>query len=489
MNIDNHSSTLKQKEENEISEGFEQALKVFKEASQRVPAYKDFLQKNKVDPGKISTQSDFSKFVPPVTKENYLRKYPLPDLMIDGSLFGNNLISVSSGSSGKPFMWFRGEEQRKEAAKIYKDLYINSFNVDKRSTIIIVCFAMGTWVAGTYTTLGSIDASLPGNININVATPGIEKDDAVNVVKEIGHLYEQIIIAGYPPFVKDVIDLGKSEGIDWSNYLVKLSLAGESVSEEWRDSVIGELGGRIKPTETANVYGTADAGIVGFETPMSIAFRRHINSKGMSSKVFDNDILPTFVQFSPSQRFFEQVNGELHFTAASGIPLLRYNIKDVGGVLSVSEVIGRLGLSSSELDSLRALNGTYQLNHFVYIHGRKDFAVSFYALLIYPENIKSALQANTIKDIVSGKFSMHVGHDDNLSQSLEIIVELLPESERNFRNEKLIQEAIIKGLVRNNAEYRKLHKTLRRRSEPSIVLKEFGDKEHFSWTNKQKWVV
>ena len=59
-------------------------LKLFHEAARRVPAYKDFLKKNKVNPAKIKTFKDF-QFVPPISKKNYLRQYPLEKLVWDAT--------------------------------------------------------------------------------------------------------------------------------------------------------------------------------------------------------------------------------------------------------------------------------------------------------------------------------------------------------------------------------------------------------------------
>lgn len=66
-----------------IREGERRALKLFHLAARRVPAYKDFLRKNRVAPDKIKTYKDF-QLVPTVSKKNYLREYPLEKLCWDG---------------------------------------------------------------------------------------------------------------------------------------------------------------------------------------------------------------------------------------------------------------------------------------------------------------------------------------------------------------------------------------------------------------------
>src|SRR5687768_17248694 len=54
--------------------GIERALQLFHAASERVPAYKDFLKKNHINPSLIQTAEDF-KQVPTVNKNNYLKIY------------------------------------------------------------------------------------------------------------------------------------------------------------------------------------------------------------------------------------------------------------------------------------------------------------------------------------------------------------------------------------------------------------------------------
>ena len=52
------------------------AVALFKNVSKNVPAYKDFLKKNKVKTEKIKSFKDFH-FIPPVSKKTYLLEYPI----------------------------------------------------------------------------------------------------------------------------------------------------------------------------------------------------------------------------------------------------------------------------------------------------------------------------------------------------------------------------------------------------------------------------
>ena len=51
-------------------------------------------------------------------------------------------------------------------------------------------------------------------------------------------------------------------------------MAGENISEPWRDYILKRIGKEGRAEETCLIYGTADAGIMGHETPTTIAVRR-----------------------------------------------------------------------------------------------------------------------------------------------------------------------------------------------------------------------
>ncbi len=88
--------------------GEKMALDLFKKCAARVPAYKDFLARNGVDPAGIMTMDDFSR-LPITSKSNYIKQYPLEQLCLDGKIASSYLISSSSGSTGQPTYWPRSE--------------------------------------------------------------------------------------------------------------------------------------------------------------------------------------------------------------------------------------------------------------------------------------------------------------------------------------------------------------------------------------------
>ncbi|HSX44186.1 MAG TPA: hypothetical protein VLE69_02720 [Candidatus Saccharimonadales bacterium] len=462
-------------------------LQLFRQAANRIPAYKDFLHKESIDPSKINTLEDF-KQVTPVDKKNYLTKYPLKDLCWDGNLFDNRIISVSSGSTGEPFFWPRGDTQEQEGAWIHEQMYRDIFDIGNKSTLVVICFSMGTWIAGSFTTACTIEVANKG-YKINVITPGLEKEEIIKAVKRLSPLYEQTVIAGYPPFVKDVIDEGYREGIKWKKFKTRFLWAGEAFSEEWRDYVLRLVGSRDPFFDSVNIYGTADASILGHETPVSILLRRLYNRrKTISEQLFGTPILPAIVQYYPQNRYFEAINNELVFSANAGIPLLRYNIHDSGGIIAYEDMIKPVKAQFyKELDKHHINKVTWQLP-FIYLNGRKDFTVTIYAVNIYPENIKAALVDPKMRSWVTGRFTMATKYHSDMDQYFEINIEVAKGVNIEDDYENLAKKTIMKKLMTLNAEFHKLNSAIGKKSEPVIHLIPYGDERYFKNGVKHRWV-
>jgi phenylacetate-coenzyme A ligase PaaK-like adenylate-forming protein len=83
-----------------------QSLGLFKFASKNVPAYKDFLKKENINPELIKGWKDFQK-LPPVNKKNYLRKYQLQNISVEGTFRKPLIFTSTSGSTGESFCFSR----------------------------------------------------------------------------------------------------------------------------------------------------------------------------------------------------------------------------------------------------------------------------------------------------------------------------------------------------------------------------------------------
>ncbi len=457
----------------------ETVLALFRAVVATVPAYRAFLAEQGIPPDTVRTFADFQR-LPLLTKENYLKRHPLPALCREGRLDSCDLIAVSSGSTGEPTLWPRFVTDELPIATRFEQVFHDSFHADTHRTLAVVCFPLGTWVGGIYTANCCRHLAVKG-YPITVVTPGNNKEEILRVVQALGPAFEQTVLLGYPPFLKDVIDTGRARGVAWDRYRIKLVLAGEVFSEEWR-SFVGERVGAVNPCyDSASLYGTADAGVLGNETPLSICIRRFLaQHPQVAYELFGESRLPTLVQYDPHSRFFETHAGTLLFSGDNGIPLVRYHISDTGGVISYDRMLAFLSEQgfdpAAELKRHGGEHGIRPLP-FVYVFGRSHFTVSFFGANIYPENVTVGLEQPVIQEWVTGKFVLQTTEDADRNRVLSVVVELAPGVEDSEEKRQAIAASLESHLLRLNSEF--AHYVPAEYRTPHVRLTPNGDPEYF----------
>jgi phenylacetate-CoA ligase len=454
------------------------AITLFQDVAANVPAYKAFLAEGGIDPATIKTLADWQQ-LPTVTKENYISRYPLTDLCRHGLLETCDMIAASSGSTGKPTFWPRFFSDELQIATRFEQIFHDNFYADTRLTLAVICFTLGTWVGGMFTTNCCRYLASKG-YPITVITPGNHKEDILRVVQELGGNFQQVVLLGYPLFLKDVIDTGLSQGVQWEKYQVKLVMAGEVFSEEWRSLVCERLGTQSY-YDLASIYGTADAGVLANETPLSICIRQFLATTPDAARtLFGESRLPTLLQYDPTQRFFEVVDGTLLFSGDNGVPLIRYNILDHGGLIdyeSMIEFLAQWGFNPvAELNQNPPARGIHKLP-FVYVFGRSNFTVSYFGANIYPENVMVGLEQPVIREWVTGKFVLQVQEDADHNRFLSVVVELAPGVEGSEDQGETIAVSILTQLLRLNGEF--ANYVPPEYQLPRVVLAATGDAEYF----------
>lgn len=476
-----------------LRRGEKRVIQLFKDMSVRVPAYKDFLKKNHLDPDKINSVGDL-KQVPSIDKYNYLREYPLEALCWDGEFKNKQwTIATTSGSTGEPFYFPREKDQDWQYAAM-AELYLRcNFEIHKKSTLYIIAFPMGPWIGGVFTYQAIKYVAERGNYPLSVITTGINKKDVINAVRNLGDHFDQIIIGSYGPFLKDIVDDGINSGLDWKKYNLGFIFSAEVFTESFRDYIQEKTGFKNIYTSTLNHYGTVDLGTMAYETPVSILGRRSALLKEPLYKSLFGDItkLPTFAQYFPDQFYFEEEDGDLFCSAYSGLPLVRYDLKDHGGVKlfsQVNDIFSKNVVQLSQETQKAGIEKTVWKLPFVYVYERSDFSVSFYAFQIYPETIRKALSHKQLEKNVTGKFTLLVKFDEKQNQFLEVNVELKAHIKSSIDLQKNIQKIIVDQLAQDSSEYRKTLHEIPDRVIPQIIFWDYEDPTYFKPGIKQKWV-
>ena len=456
----------------------EHNLALFHRCVSEVPAYRKFLEAQNVNPTNITTYRTFCA-LPLMDKASYIYAYPLAERCLGGSLKSSDRVAVSSGSTGQPTFWPRSIADELDVAVRFEQVFKDSFHAHERTTLTVVCFALGNWVGGLYTTSCCWHLTSKG-YPLMVATPGNNKAEIFRVIQALAPHFEQTVLLGYPPFVKDVIDSGIAEGIDWATYKPKLVFAGEVFSEEWRSLVLKRIGSTSPCYDSASLYGTADGGVLGNETPLSIAIRRWFSVHPKAARsLFGESRLPTLVQYDPASRFFELHDNTLVVSGENSVPLLRYHIADKGGLVSFEDMWAFLNNHGVHSLAELGLDNSSQTRSlpFVFVFGRADFTVSYYGANIYPENVTVGLEQPEFTSWISGKFVLETRETDNSDKYLHIAVELLPAIQTTIKLSEKIAESVKTQLLRLNSEF--ANYTPAERQLPQITLYSFADSDYF----------
>lgn len=473
--------------------GARRALSLFHEMAARVPAYKDFLASQGFDPRTVKATSDFHT-IPSIDKDNYLRRYPHEMLCWDGAFArGQWVISSTSGTTGEPFYFPREASQDAQYA-LMAELYLrDNFQIHKKSTLYIVAFPMGAWIGGLFTYEALRRVASSGAYDLSIITPGIHKKEVINAVRKLGDKYDQVIIGAYAPFLRDIIDDGKAEGLDWTAYNLGFVFSAEAFSETFREYIIREIQPSQPLRSTLNHYGTVDLGTMAHETPESILVRRTLVERDMLSCLLpESRRQPTLAQYNPELFFFEQVGRNVYCSAYSGIPLVRYDLKDYGGVISRRHVHDTLRNQGVDIDALAAqhdITDTQVHLPYVYVYERDDLSVSYYGFLLYPDMIRSGLEQELLSQVVTGKFSMEVQYDAGGRQVLQVHVELKQARLPSKETEKDVQKILHETLCHHSSEYRETYRVVGDALQPIVDLREYGDPEYFKTGTKQRWTI
>lgn len=454
-------------------------IAVFHKVVRNVPSYKKFLKENGVHYNSIRAIEDFKK-LPIIDKKNYIEKYSLEDRCWGGKITDKYSIERSSGYSGKPTYWPRAAFEDREFEGYATYGLVDTYNIDKKSTLIIVTWGMGSWVTGEkFARFARRIASRRG-YPASVISPGGNIEEILEIINNLGPQFNQVLLAGYPPFLKTLVDEGEKKGIDWKKIRVHILSGGEGFSETWREYVAQKLGSQPFSSigsRNFSAYGSADAGIGGgHETPFSILVRRlAMKDRNLAKELFGNgDVLPMVFQYNPTSHYIEEINGELVFTTLSGMPIVRYNLHDNGGIRPFQTVVRILEKYGHDYQKLLNESGwpIHDITKlpFSFVFGRSDGTVILDGANIYIENIKHILYLPVFAEKITGNFIMEKITDNEMNPRIKLIIQVKSNVQTSEELENDYSNRIMTELAKNNNEYEFKYNNHRKIAIPIVKL-------------------
>ena len=325
-----------------LRRGEQNVLRAFRRAASRVPAYREILAEQGVNPRDVRSIAEFRLLCPILNKNNTFARFPLKELCVASVLDGLAGVLTSSGHGARFGYGLSTRAQARHASDAI-DLGLEyAFQVDSKKTLLINCLPMGVRFSSN---------------SVTVAETSVREDMAVALATEIGRFFEQIIFVGDPLFLKLLTDYARDHGIDWKKHRVHLIIGEETFGEHFRDYLAEHFhldaddpaGGLI-----GSSMGVGELGLnLFYETPQTIGLRRlaHANSEffealfGLSPETAP---LPMLFVYNPLRCHVETVDaddaeyGELTVSMLdleAALPLLRYQTGDVARLLSPQEIV------------------------------------------------------------------------------------------------------------------------------------------------------
>jgi len=412
-----------------VAYGEKALIKAFHRVAQKVPAYKKLLQERGIDPRNVTSVETFKQLVPVITKEDIFPNNDVSDLCIDGRLDRMKNPMSSSGFSGVFSFGINTEQNLRNAEKSIDTALDYTFNISKRKTFIINCVPMGV----------KIPTSLP------VADTSVRSDMALAIYKKFRDKFEQTIFVSDPHFLKKLLEDGIEQGMDWKTENVHLisgedwfpesfrSYLGYILGTDWNDPRRGLIGATM---------GIAELDLNLFhESVHTIRIRRAAQEdSALRHALFGEgvEICPILFHYYPHRVFLEAISegnetSELIFSMLSEsllIPLIRYNSKDVGTILSFNRV-----KEIFEHHNRKELVPELKLP-LVAVGGRRKRCITFDGYALYPEEVKQGLYSDMqAASVATGCFKLSLVENRflielQLREGTEISIEL----ETLFRN-------------------------------------------------------
>jgi phenylacetate-CoA ligase len=421
-------------------------------AFQHIPAYRGFLAEHGIN----NSNFDFEQ-LPLTDKQNYFSSWPYSKLIPKDHF--NEILYVlrSSGSSGRPFYWPQLKSQYRNYDSQLERLLIHLLDVNKKKTLCIVGLALGSWIGGELVSWVLKNISLRAKYPLTVFSPGNQHEEILDMIKEAGSLPDQILIFLCPSAISQLFALAKHKKITLPYKKLRFGMIGEPFSEEFRRNITDYCHMAFPEIIMASIYGAADTGMIGVETKFSIALRHLLDADSKVREALEiGRPLPNLYHITARDTYIESIGKELVFTRWQGVPLMRYNLHDEGGIFcwnKIKDALRRLKLSEENEKIKSMILNNYFLPDLIAIHGRTDGMIILCGTNITESMLLLAMEDPELKKTCSGAFKVRLAVEPDGRQILCWDIELSPGTHASAGLEDSIYRTLVERLGHVQPEF------------------------------------
>ncbi|MAJ29258.1 hypothetical protein CBD41_07540 [bacterium TMED181] len=400
------------------------ALSVARRASEKVVAYRQFLETH----DQPSLTSDLWSSIPTVDKSNYLLKHPFDDLLADDFSEAFTIFS-SSGSSGRPFYWPQLKGHQSESAGRLLQFLEQTYRINEHSTMAIVGLALGSWIGGEHFSWALKSLAVQTPYPFAVFTPGSQHDEIIQMIKSAGRFVDRILLVLCPSAIGHLRLRADQLGMSLPHEKLRYLVIGEPFPEAVRQELQQLSNAPQEEPVMLSVFGSADTGVLGFESPASALIRGICHQdRNLAQQLGFSSGIPHLFHHADPSAFMETIDGELCVTRWQGIPLVRYNLHDSAQILSWQGIIEVLRENQHPAgEALAPTIGT--LPDIVAVMGRSDSCLTLTGTNITESMLDEAIRSPKLSEWLSGNYRAEVvlsNGRQRLQLQLESKTEVIP---------------------------------------------------------------
>lgn len=429
------------------------ASKIASRAIHEVKAYQQVIEQTGIPPSAPFEQ------LPILDKESHMKRHALVDLL--GADFKDTFtVFKSAGTSGHAFYWPQLRQSYAGSTSRMRALLESLFGIQHQNTMAVVGLALGSWIGGDVLSWSLKDVAMSTPYPFAVFSPGNKHDEIIAILHEAASLVDQFLLICCPSAIGHLILRAEQTGKPLPLAKMRYLVIGEPFPEQLRSDIEAQANVAPPGVVIASVYGSADTGVLGFESEASILVRKMCHADPDLARALNvESVTPHFFHMADPNSFLETVDGELCVTKWQGIPLVRYNLHDRATLYdfpAVIEVLSSLPSMTPDMsDSLarmRTAADLAPLPGLIAVAGRADACLILCGTKLSEEMLDDAMRSPELTNTLTGRYQAQV-IVENGRQRLKLAVEHKPTDTAADQLDQIVYPRLIRAIGRAQPEF------------------------------------
>lgn len=433
--------------------GSPQEAQALAERTERtVPAYRQFLAQRGWNGGAFSSR-------PPIDKASYLLPSPF-DQLLGGDSDQTLTIFKSSGSSGHSFYWPQLKSANRSSAEFMLGYLERTFEVHRHRTLAIVGLALGSWIGGEHLSWVLKNAAAAAPYPFAVFSPGSSHEEIIEMCRKADRFVDRILVVLCPSAIGHLMLRAEQSQRPLPLAKMRYLVLGEPFDETLRISIARKAG--LSQTEPLmfSIYGSADTGPIGVESPASVALRKILRGRADRCIPFgcNPERVPHFFHACAPDAYLEIDDGEILVTRWQGVPLVRYNLHDAvrfydwaatrETALSLAK-----GADPVEKDLLGLIeHSSADLPPLVAVFGRSDASLILCGTNLSESMLDAAVRDEALAPYLTGIYRARIAEEDG-RQILRFDLELRAGTVSDSGTADAVYARLVQALGRQQPEF------------------------------------